>query len=93
MINNILDSGKLESGTLDVDPQPANIYQVVGKIQTIFSQIMESRNLHGLFKIRKNVPSTLKFDETRITQVLMNLLSNAIKFTRKGSIQVVVEWI
>lgn len=44
-----------------------------------------------MWKIDKNVCSTISSDEIRIKQILFNLLSNAIKFTEQGHISVKVK--
>ena len=92
LINNILDSGKIEVGELEITPTPVKIYDAFRKIWGICSQLIKRKSLEGTFRISKNIPRTLKVDYYRLTQILLNLVGNSIKFTERGRIDISVEW-
>ena len=92
LVNNILDTGKVEIGELEINPKPTKIHKTLEKIWGICSELIKQKSLYGEMKIPKNLPRTLLVDHYRLTQVFLNLVGNAIKFTEKGSIKINVEW-
>ena len=93
LVNNILDTGKVEIGELEINPKPSKIHETFEKIWGICSELIKQRELYGSMKIAKNVPKALLFDHYRLTQVFLNLVTNATKYTEKGSIKINVQWI
>lgn len=93
LINNILDTGKVEIGDLEINPTPSRVYDILEKVWGVCSELIKRKNIRGKMKISKNIPSWLKLDHYRLTQIFFNLVGNAIKFTERGSIDITVEWI
>lgn len=93
LINNILDSGKVEIGDLEINPAPTNIYDTMERIWRIYSEQIKAKNLLGYLNIQKNIPENLQIDQHRLMQIFFNLIGNAIKFTEQGSIKITVEWV
>ena len=91
-IHNILDSGKLENGNLEVAPERTDVMNFLENVWTICGRIIENKRLQGCLKIAKNVPKYLKLDEQRMIQIILNLVSNACKFTEKGHVRIHVSW-
>ena len=92
-INNILDSGKVEIGELEVNPKTTNIVQYFNRVWSICSSLITKRGIKGRFIIDKRLPSNVNIDDHRLTQVILNLLSNAVKYTETGYIDLKVEWL
>ena len=90
LVNNILDTGKVEVGELEIKPKPNRIMNTLEKIWRICSELIKQKDLYGEMRISKDLPRTILLDHYRLTQVFLNLVGNAIKFTMKGSIN--VEW-
>ncbi len=86
IINDILDFSKIEAGKLEVEDIYFNINTVLENTSTVISLKAHEKKLDFIFDIDKSVPSALKGDPFRLSQVLINLLSNAVKFTSEGSI-------
>jgi PAS domain S-box-containing protein len=88
LINDILDSEKIESGQMrlalqEVALQPL-LQQVLVANEGFASQHGVSLRLHA-----PDAPVQVNIDVDRITQVLTNLLSNAVKFSpRSGAVEV-----
>jgi len=91
ILNDILDISKLESGKMDYNDAPFNLYSLIEHQISIFSQKASEKGLKIKYKIDKSIPETFKGDEIRIAQIISNLLNNAIKFTLKGEIGLEVE--
>ena len=77
LIDNLLDSSRLESGTLSMTLEPV-------KIQPILRDALTRMNaLHPEMKLSTDLSDDLPLvhiDATRISQVINNLLSNAYKY-------------
>jgi PAS domain S-box-containing protein len=87
MINEILDTSKLEAGSMKFDMKPIN---PAALIKNSVKDMMKDAAAKGL-KLTEDVPEKLPNimgDEYRLTQVMANLVNNAIKYTDKGGINV-----
>ena len=91
-IHNILDSGKLEKGNLEVSLERKDVMSFMQSVWAICGKIIENKRLKGSLEIEKNVPRFLDLDEQRIIQIILNLVSNAVKFTEKGYVRIRISW-
>lgn len=91
LVNNLIDSTKLDTGTLDFNPQT---YDIVRFVEDIFDSSVEfakKNNINMIFdtEIEEKIMS---FDLNKIERVILNLISNAIKFNNdNGEITVVMK--
>ncbi|MBM3733196.1 MAG: response regulator [Acidimicrobiia bacterium] len=91
IINDILDSSKIEAGKLTVERVPFQLDQVVHTVSTFVGQKAHEKNLEMLVKVGPGVPRNLVGDPLRLGQILTNLVNNAVKFTEKGQIAVAID--
>ena len=91
-VHNILDSGKLENGNLEVSSERTDVMSFMENVWAICGRIIENKRLQGYLEIAKNVPKHLDLDEQRMIQIVLNLVSNACKFTEKGHVRIRVSW-
>jgi signal transduction histidine kinase/AmiR/NasT family two-component response regulator/HPt (histidine-containing phosphotransfer) domain-containing protein len=91
IINDILDFSKIEAGKLEFENIEFNLYDLLKKLEPIYSQAARDRNIYFKLNIGDRVPKYILGDPTRLNQILVNLLGNAIKFTEKGGIALVVK--
>ncbi|MCZ8254097.1 MAG: ATP-binding protein, partial [Polaromonas sp.] len=84
LINDILDSEKIESGKLRLDLQIVDLRLLVQQALTANEGFAGQ---HGVRLIMRapGTPLHVRIDSDRMTQVLTNLLSNAVKFSPAGS--------
>lgn len=85
LINEILDLARIESGRLQVMPEPVDVGDVVDECLSLLRPLAQEREvrLEGARAATADAPR-VQADRTRLKQVLLNLLSNAIKYNREG---------
>lgn len=88
ILNDILDSSKIEAGKLKIDSIPMNPVQVIEDVVEILRFRAEDKGLQLKHLIEGNIPEQVLGDPIRLNQILTNLASNAIKFTESGSVQI-----
>ena len=88
VINDILDLSKIESGRLEVEEIPIDLYEIVGGVGELIAPSAADKNLEFVCFVEPECCRDLKGDPERIKQVLINLCANAVKFTHKGSVKV-----
>ena len=82
LIGDLLDVARIETGTLSVDPGPADVAAMVYEARS--RSLSDGRdNLH--VDLAPNLP-TIMADRRRVVQVLSNLLSNAARHSPEGSL-------
>jgi two-component system sensor histidine kinase/response regulator len=89
LLNDILDSSKIEAGKIQLETVPFELSTLVDEIaQLLLPRAAEK----GLELIVEGTPKSdgVVGDPGRVRQVLTNLLGNAIKFTQRG--HVAVRW-
>ena len=88
IINDVLDSSKIEDGKLDIVPDK---YETIIMINDLISYVKKTADDKGIIinlDVDPVLPRVLYGDVDRIKQVIINLLTNAVKYTEKGSISV-----
>ena len=93
LVNNILDTGKVEIGELEINPAPTRTYETLERLWGICSELIRRKNLKGQMFIPKDLPKMLIIDHYRLTQIFLNLIGNAVKFTESGTVDITIEWI
>lgn len=89
LINNLLGIEKLESGTLQMQPQPVDIPSLVGRAIDVQSFALQKAGL----KVLSDGPALQECwcDKDLISRVIQNLISNAIKFATKNT-EIAINW-
>jgi two-component sensor histidine kinase len=90
IINNILDFSKLEAGKFQLDEKPFSFYDLMSKLEKMFSMLTVRKGLRFMMNIAQEIPDAVIGDELRLTQILNNLVSNAVKFTEQGYVGIEV---
>lgn len=81
IINDILDMSRIESGKLELEAVPFDIFETAEKLKTMFQTTIEDKGIHFVLDIQELSVRYVIGDELRLTQVITNLLSNSSKFT------------
>src|SRR6516225_6098985 len=90
IINDILDSSKIEAGKLDLEKTDFHLEEILENLSTVVSQKAHDKNLEFLIAARHDLPPHLVGDPLRLGQILINLVNNAVKFTEHGEVVVSV---
>nr|WP_236018598.1 ATP-binding protein [Hymenobacter sp. BT559] len=88
ILNDILDSSKMEAGKLTLEQVPFRLPEAVRGLSTLFRYAADSKGLNLRVEVAETVPEAVVGDPVRLQQVLVNLVSNALKFTRQGGVTV-----
>ena len=91
IINDILDSSKMEAGKLTLEQVPFRLPEAVRRLSAMFKFATESKGLFLKIDVAPDVPAAVAGDSVRLNQILVNLVGNAIKFTRSGGVTVTTE--
>ena len=83
LIDNLLESVRIESGQIDVRRQSIELADVVDDARTLVEALLRQRRQ----PLEVDVPAGLELqgDGTRLTQVFVNLIANASKFAPEGT--------
>ncbi len=86
IINEILDSSKIESGKMEIIPQNYEIGSLLNDLYNMTRIRAKDKKLELIFDIDETMPRSYYGDDKRIRQVVLNMLSNAVKYTEKGTV-------
>jgi len=85
LINDVLDLAKVESGKIEIRPEPIDVAKIVSEVRDILRGLAGERRTKIELDIGR-APRDVVLDPAKFKQVLYNYLSNAIKFTPDGGV-------
>jgi PAS domain S-box-containing protein len=85
LINELLDSAKIEAGRVDLELVEVDIAPVFEEVKKLSQVQAAQKNLRLTFRCSK---ALVRGDQGKLQQVLLNLVANAIKFTHEGEVHV-----
>ncbi len=88
IINNVLDTSKIEAGMLELEYLHFNLQDVCQQTLTIYQDGAETKNLSLELDIAPDMHLFYVGDAVRIGQILNNFVGNAIKFTESGKVNI-----
>lgn len=91
LINDILDSSKLEAGRMEIENHKFNLTKFIKDSLIPMNLKAAEKDIVLSLEIKPELQKCIIGDSNRTRQVLINLLSNAIKFTDSGSVNLTVE--
>ncbi len=84
LINEFLDISAIESGQIELHPQPVAVLPYLARIAEQGQLLAQAKRITCEVTPGED-PGSVSFDPERIEQVLGNLISNAIKFSHSGT--------
>lgn len=91
LINDILDTSKIESGKLEIIPMEYELDSLLNDVVNAIYLKAKEKGLKLEIQVDEKLPNCLYGDDVRIRQILINLLNNAVKYTNEGSITFLAE--
>ncbi len=88
LIGDILDLAKLQSGTMNMQPEVFELKAFVVKTFTSLSHLEKPPQVNVVLDIDNEPTFEVFFDSKRLMQVLSNFMTNALKFTEEGEVRV-----
>nr|BFE68862.1 hypothetical protein GCM10020092_021630 [Actinoplanes digitatis] len=81
LINEILDLAKVESGQLDLHPEPVFLPEAVAEVVASLRALSEHKEIEVTVAVAS---LSVQADRMRLRQIVTNLFANAVKFTPTG---------
>jgi signal transduction histidine kinase/DNA-binding response OmpR family regulator len=92
LISQLLDSARLEAGSMHVAQLPGDVATFIAQIVDTF-HVQAQKKAIGLHYYAEENPSRHLFDSEKLEEISYNLLSNALKFTPEGgNVQIHLTW-
>lgn len=88
ILNEILDSAKLESGRMRYASLPFDLWAVAEVTAGLFAVSAGQRGMDVRVEIDARTPRIVEGDGMRVRQIVMNLVGNALRFTDEGYIAI-----
>jgi two-component system, sensor histidine kinase and response regulator len=86
IVNDILDSAKIEAGKLELEHADLDVRAVAEDVVGLFAAQAQEKGLEIACLVQRDVPRALLGDPGRLRQILLNLVGNAVKFTEHGQV-------
>ena len=81
IINDILDSSKIESGNFEFSLNNFEFSDCIESSLSVLETNLRTKNINFNLNLDKKIDQFLISDDMRLRQVILNILGNAIKFT------------
>ncbi|AMU98787.1 ATP-binding protein [Xanthomonas citri] len=88
LVNDLLDSTKLEANALKINPMPMSPNEVAERCARSFGASILQNDVAFYCMTDPDLDGVVEGDDQRLAQILQNLLGNAVKFTERGSIMI-----
>ncbi|NKB51933.1 MAG: response regulator [Rhizobiaceae bacterium] len=86
LIEDLLDTARIESGHVELTPRPTNLNHLVEDVAELLAPAAQAKGLELATYVSPDLPVEVWVDCGRLRQVLLNLVGNAVKFTKSGGI-------
>lgn len=86
LLNDILDTAKLDKGAVDLEVQAFDLRVLCEQILASLRIGADKKGLTLALDYPSSVPRAWQGDAFRLQQILVNLLGNALKFTHQGGV-------
>jgi PAS domain S-box-containing protein len=84
LINEVLDIARIETGRLQLSPEPVRISDAVREALDLVRPLADEHNIRLHADTTAGCDRFVMADRQRLKQVLLNLLANGVKYNRPG---------
>lgn len=91
LINDVLQTNKLESRNVILDSNKFSVDQVFKKVINSLQYLAKQNQNKVVLNIENDFPKYVYGDKTKFVQIIMNLITNSLKFTTNGLIEIEVK--
>lgn len=88
LINDVLQTNKLESRNVILDINKFSVDQVFKKVINSLQYLAKQNKNKITLNIENDFPKFVYGDKTKFVQIVMNLITNALKFTTNGLVEI-----
>jgi signal transduction histidine kinase/DNA-binding response OmpR family regulator len=88
ILNDILDSAKVEAGRLELEEVDFDLRELVDDVAELLAPRAAGRGVDLSVRYPADLATRFRGDPTRVRQILVNLVGNAVKFTTRGWVSV-----
>ncbi|MGV8041543.1 MAG: response regulator [Thermoanaerobaculaceae bacterium] len=85
LINDILDLSKIDTGKVDMMPEPLVVQTLIEGVRTVLSSTAKKQGITIDVRAPADLP-LLVADPVKVKQIVYNLVSNAVKFSHEGGV-------
>ena len=85
LVNNLIDTTKINSGNFDYNPRNADIISFIENICMSVSEFVKMNDMDIIFDTDEE-EKIIAFDLDNMERIILNLLSNAIKYSNNNGI-------
>lgn len=93
LLNEILETMRLESGKVSEKPESFNLHELIHHNIELLQPVARHRQLAIFAEIEKEVPIYYSGLRNYLNRTLLNLMGNALKFTEKGFVKIAVTFV
>ena len=86
IIDEILDTSKIESGVVEIESKPIDLADIAESAAELLAPRAHAKRIEIACQISSTLPAQVLGDANRLRQLLLNLAGNAIKFTDSGGV-------
>jgi len=86
IINDVLDTSKIESGRLTLETVPFEPRQTVHHVVDLLNPQCREKHIDISAAVAPDVPDAILGDPARFQQIILNLAGNGVKFTKRGGV-------
>ena len=86
LVNDILDMSKIESGKIELHPEPYPAESFFDYVNAVIRPLCEEKGQHLILDVQPVTSVVPLIDVLRINQIFFNLFSNAVKYTPENGI-------
>lgn len=91
LLDEVLDYAKIESGVLQLSPEPMDVHDLLIEISNLHAFDAKSRGIELRINDKIDGPAEIYQDRLRLQQVIGTLVTHSIKYTHTGHVAVEAE--